>query len=67
VVHVDEVSRILLDQPAAPGISAANVAAETVTVADVAALARGEQPPGGATHAFSTPFEYEHELAGYMK
>jgi len=67
VVHVDDVARILLDQPAGPGISAANVAAETVTVADVAALARGEQPPGGATHAFSTPFEYEHELAGYMK
>jgi UDP-glucose 4-epimerase len=66
VVHVDDVARVLLEQPAGPGISAANVAAETVTVADVAALARGEQPPGGATHAFSTPFEYEHKLAGYL-
>ena len=66
VVHVDDVARVLLEQPAGPGISAANVAAETVTVADVAALARGEQPPGGATHTFSTPFEYEHKLAGYL-
>jgi nucleoside-diphosphate-sugar epimerase len=66
VVHVDDVARILLDQPAGPGISAANVAAETVTVADVAALARGEEPPGGVTHTFSSPFEYEHSLAGYL-
>jgi UDP-glucose 4-epimerase len=66
VVHVDDVARIMLDQPAGPGISAANVAAETVTVADVAALASGEQPPGGATHTFSTPFDYEHTLAGYL-
>jgi nucleoside-diphosphate-sugar epimerase len=65
-VHVDDVARIMLDQPVGPGISAANVAAETVTVADVAALARGEQPSGGAGHTFSTPFEYEHTLASYL-
>jgi nucleoside-diphosphate-sugar epimerase len=63
VVHVDDVSRIMLDAPVGP----ANVAAETVTVADVAALARGEQPTGGATHTFASPFEYEHRLSEYMR
>ena len=62
VVHVDDAARIMLDAPPGP----ANVAAETVTVADVAALARGEEPSGGATHTFSSPFEYEHSLAEYM-
>ena len=38
VVHVDDAARILLEAPAGP----ANVAAETITVADVARLARGE-------------------------
>ena len=66
VVHVDDAARIMLDQPPGPGISAANVVAETVTVAEVAALARGEEPPGGATHTFATPFEYQHTLAGYL-
>jgi UDP-glucose 4-epimerase len=63
VVHVDDAARIMLDAPPGP----ANVAAETVTVADVAALARGEEPSGGATHTFSSPFEYEHSLAEYMR
>jgi hypothetical protein len=53
----------MLDPPPGP----ANVAAETVTVADVAALARGEEPSGGAGHTFSSPFEYEHSLAEYMR
>jgi nucleoside-diphosphate-sugar epimerase len=63
VVHVDDVAKIMLVAP--PGL--ANVAAETVTVADVAALAKGEEPRGGATHTFSSPFEYEHSLAEYMR
>jgi UDP-glucose 4-epimerase len=63
VVHVDDAARIMLDPPPGP----ANVAAETVTVADVAALARGEEPSGGAGHTFSSPFEYEHSLAEYMR
>jgi nucleoside-diphosphate-sugar epimerase len=63
VVHVDDVARIMLSAPPGP----ANVAAETVTVADVAALARGEQPAGGATHTFASPFEYEHSLAEYLR
>ena len=63
VVHVDDAARIMLGAPPGP----ANVAAETVTVADVAALARGEEPTGGATHTFSSPFEYEHSLAEYLR
>lgn len=63
VVHVDDAAKIMLDAPPGP----ANVAAETVTVADVAALARGEEPAGGATHTFASPFEYEHSLAEYMR
>jgi nucleoside-diphosphate-sugar epimerase len=63
VVHVDDVARILLD--AAPGT--ANAAAETVTVADVAALARGETPAGGAAFTVHSPFTYEHSLAEYLR
>lgn len=66
VVHVDDVARIMLESPAAPGIAKANVAAETVTVADVAALAIGEDAPGGVTHTFSSPFEYRRSLREYM-
>jgi nucleoside-diphosphate-sugar epimerase len=67
VVHMDDAARIALESPR-PGITAANVAAETVTVADVAALARGGEPPGGgASHSFATPFEYAHSLAGYLR
>jgi nucleoside-diphosphate-sugar epimerase len=63
VVHVDDAAKIMLTAPPSP----ANVAAETVTVADIAALAKGEQPAGGATHAFASPFEYEHSLAEYLR
>jgi nucleoside-diphosphate-sugar epimerase len=63
VVYVDDVAKIMLDAPPGP----ANVAAETVTVADVAALAQGEDPAGGATHTFASPFEYEHRLSEYMR
>jgi nucleoside-diphosphate-sugar epimerase len=63
VVHVDDAARILLD--ARPGIE--NVAAETVTVADVAALARGRQPAGGASFTVASPFTYEHRLADYLR
>ena len=66
VVHVDDVAQILLDAPYGSGITAANVAAETVTVADVAALAHGEEPSGGATHTFASTFEYRHSLREYM-
>jgi nucleoside-diphosphate-sugar epimerase len=63
VVHVDDAARILLDAP--PGT--ANVAAETVTVADVAAMARGEAPTGAAAFSFQSPFPYERTLAEYLR
>ncbi|HEY2600614.1 MAG TPA: NAD-dependent epimerase/dehydratase family protein [Thermoleophilaceae bacterium] len=67
VVHVDDAARIMLAAGDARGISRANVAAETVTVADIAALARGEEPPGGASHTFGSPSAYEHSLAEYLR
>ena len=63
VVHVEDVARILLDP--SPGVD--NVAAETVTVADVAALARGEQPRGGAAFTVRSSFGYHHRLADYLR
>jgi len=66
VVHVDDAARILLDAPARKGVSVENVVAETTTVADVAALARGEPASGGAAWTFSSPFEYQHRLKDYL-
>jgi len=66
VVHVEDGARILLESPTRPGISSANVAAETVTVADVAALARGQAPVGGASWSVVSPFDYSHPLSEYL-
>jgi nucleoside-diphosphate-sugar epimerase len=66
VVHVEDVAHILLAEASQPGVAAANVAAEAVTVADVAALARGEEPRGGASCTFVTPYAYRHRLADYL-
>ena len=63
VVHAEDAARILLD---APETAVENVAAETVTVGDVAALARGDAPSGGARCTYASPFEYRHDLAGYL-
>jgi len=63
VVHVEDAARILLE--AKPGTE--NMAAETVTVADVAALARGEEPSRGAAWEFASPFSYRHRLADYLR
>jgi nucleoside-diphosphate-sugar epimerase len=63
VVHVDDVARIALE--AGPGV--ANVAAETITVADVAALAEGRDPAGRAAWTVVSPFAYEHTVAGYLR
>ncbi len=62
VVHVEDVARIMLE--AGPGV--ANVAAETVTIGDVAALARGEEPRGAAGWTYATPFEDRHSLREYF-
>jgi nucleoside-diphosphate-sugar epimerase len=66
VVHVADAARILL--AARPsGVEAENVVAETITVADVAALAEGREPAGGAGWTFATPFTYEHRVAEYLR
>jgi nucleoside-diphosphate-sugar epimerase len=66
VVHVDDAASIMLSSPSEPGVTKANVAAETVTVADVAALARGEPLTGSPDCSFETPFAYRYRLADYM-
>jgi nucleoside-diphosphate-sugar epimerase len=66
VVHVADAARILHAAPTEPGISVANVAAESTTVAVVAALAEGRRPSGSARCRFLTPFRYDHGLAGYL-
>ena len=63
VVHVEDAARILLE--ARPGVE--NVAAETVTVADVAALACGAEPSGKAAFTVSSPFSYRHRLSDYLR
>ena len=67
VVHVEDVARILLAAPSRPGVEVANVAAESVTVADVAALASGGEPEDGAACTFETPFAYRHAVADYLR
>jgi nucleoside-diphosphate-sugar epimerase len=62
VVHVEDVARILLEAHD----EVANVAAETITVADVAALAEGREPVGGAAWSVRSPYTYDHSVAGYL-
>jgi UDP-glucose 4-epimerase len=66
VVHVEDAACIMLGAPREPGISVVNVAAESVTVAGIAALARGEQPSEQPACRFETPFDYRFRLADYM-
>jgi hypothetical protein len=66
VVHIEDAACIMLGSPAGAGITTANVAAETVTVADVAALAQGGEATGSPSCSFETPFSYRHRLADYM-
>jgi UDP-glucose 4-epimerase len=65
-VHVADAARILLDCPVGDPVAAYDVAAETLTVADVAALAEGGEPAGGAAWSLPPAFEYEHDVAGYL-
>ena len=68
VVHVADAARILLEETPARGeLRAANVAAETVTVGDVAALARGEAAAGDAPCTYASPFTYAHPLGEYLR
>ncbi len=66
VVHIDDATRILLE-PAPEGITVDNVAAESVTVADVAALAQGQPPDGRPSCTFASSFEYHQRLADYLQ
>ncbi len=63
VVHVEDAAGILLES--GPGV--ANVAAETVTVADVARLARGEDTADEPAFTVQTPFEYRHTVREYLR
>lgn len=66
VVHVDDAARIMLESPSRERVSIENVAAESVTVADLAALARGEQPAARPACTFRSPFAYRHRVADYL-
>lgn len=66
VVHVEDAARILHQAPITPGVTIANVAAESVTVAGIAALAEGREPAEGPDCSFATPFGYRHRLAEYL-
>jgi UDP-glucose 4-epimerase len=63
VVHVEDAARILLESE--PG--AANVAAETITVADVARLARGQEPADEPAFTVRSPFRYRNTLGDYLR
>jgi UDP-glucose 4-epimerase len=66
IVHVADAARILGDEPSRRGVSIANVAAESITVADVAALAEGREPLGQRECTFATHYRYDHRLAEYF-
>jgi dTDP-glucose 4,6-dehydratase len=67
-VHVDDAARVLLDHPVPEpgGVANLNLAAETLTVADVAALAEGLAPAGGAAWTVVPRVEHEHSVAEYL-
>lgn len=67
VVHVEDAARILLAAPHSGGVSAANVAAETITVGDLARLAAGAEPTGSPACRYTSPFEYEHRVDDYLR
>jgi UDP-glucose 4-epimerase len=62
VVHVEDAARALLD--AKPGAS--NVAAETVTVADVARLAQGEERRDEPAFRVTSPYMYRYRIEEYL-
>lgn len=66
VVHVDDVARILLEAPREAGIARANVAAETVTVGDVARMARAEKACDEPAWTAASPFGYGRQLREYL-
>ncbi|MGI8605541.1 MAG: NAD-dependent epimerase/dehydratase family protein [Gaiellaceae bacterium] len=63
VVHVEDAAQILLESES----GVANVAAETITVADVARLARGEEPADEPAFTVQSPFGYQHTVREYLR
>lgn len=66
VVHVDDATKAFLQTPAGKGVTVTNVAAESITVAGVAALAEGRQPETEPACTFVSPIEYSQRLAEYL-
>jgi nucleoside-diphosphate-sugar epimerase len=62
IVHVDDAARALLEAQR----GASNVAAETITVADVARLARGEERRDEPAFSVTSPYTYRHRAAEYF-
>lgn len=63
VVHVDDAARIFLEAHD----EVANVAAETISVGDVAALAEGRPPTGATAWTVASPYRFEHRVADYLR
>ena len=66
LVDLRDAARILHECEPAKGVAAVNVAAETMTVADVAALAEGRPADGHPAWRALSPLRYEHAVAGYL-
>ena len=66
VVHVEDAARILLETIPA-GVLAENVAAETVTVGALAALAEGRESDGDPPLRYVSPFAYRHTVREYLR
>jgi len=67
VAHVEDAARIMRDETPVTGIAIENVAAETLTVASLAALARGEEPQGDSAVTYASRLAYRHRVADYLR
>ncbi|HEV2820021.1 MAG TPA: hypothetical protein VGW11_05895, partial [Solirubrobacteraceae bacterium] len=66
VVHLDDCARILHECIPGAGVVVHDVAAQTLTVADVAALAEGRAPSAKAAYTVRSPFTYAHDVVEYL-
>ena len=66
VVHLDDCARILHECIPGAVVVVHDVAAQTLTVADVAALAEGRAPSAKAVYTVRSPFTYHHDVAEYL-
>ena len=67
VVHIDDAARIMLGAPHASGVSAVNVAAESISIGDLARLARGDDRSRLVRCRYTSPFPYDHYVADYLR